>query len=175
MAAPEPWYSLATGVGQWGGIQSPRNNHCVSGPVIFSFGPSIQCLHCTSQGRLHWWGFFVKSSFLSQPSSSERGKGHSQMGSASQLWIRQWRSTDLLQLVPRTAPFWLFHYSVPPWNPQDPRGPFSSNLSTTTVTQLKVPYRQNIPHVTLQAAWGVKRRQEVTARKKITAITNIFP
>lgn len=174
MAAPEPWYSLATGVGQWGGIQSPRNNHCFwpSHLQLWSFH-SVPSLHISGQAAL--MGIFVKSSFLSQPFSSERGKGHSQMGSASQLWIRQWRSTDLLQLVPRTAPFWLFHYSVPPWNPQDPRGPFSSNLSTTTVTQLKVPYRQNIPHVTLQAAWGVKRRQEVTARKKITAITNIFP
>lgn len=39
------------------------------------------------QAGLMW--VFVKSSLLYQPSSSEWGKGHSQMASASQLW---WRS-----------------------------------------------------------------------------------
>lgn len=81
-----PW--LQEG-GQWGRIQGTKN-HCVSGPVkvfISSSGPAFQCLYCRSQGRLDWCGFFLKPSLLYQPSSTEWGKGHSQMGSAPQLWI----------------------------------------------------------------------------------------
>lgn len=161
--AQDPWQSLATGGRAVGWNSEHQEEPLCSWPVIFSFGPALQCLYCTSQGRLDWCEFFVKSSFLYQPSSSDWGKGHSQMGSASQLCVKWWRYTDLVQLVPRTAPFWPFHYSIPPQSPQDLRSPLISSLSTTTVTQLKVLYRQNIPHVTLQAA-QVKSGQGVTAR-----------
>lgn len=112
---------------------------------------SVPLLHVSGQAGLIY--FFVKS-------SSEQGEDHSQMGSVSQLWIKCCRSTELMQLVPWTEPFWLFHYSVLPWSPQDLRGPCSSNLSTTTVKKLKVLHSQNIPHVTLQAAQGIKSGQK---------------
>lgn len=86
-AAQYPWYSLARGgraVGWNSEYQEEplcflAQSRCLSSALALPFSAFSAC----PQGRLDWCGFFA--SLLYQPSSSEWGKGHLQMGSAAQL------------------------------------------------------------------------------------------